>query len=295
MTALSVIEIGIDPTIELGPISLAWHGITIAVGIVIGGLATARHARERGLDTERLATIGLLLVVFGLLGARLLYLIESGDIAYPGRWLGTRGFSLNGSVVLVAVAIGVYVRRERLSLHYLDAVAIGFGLGLAIGRIGDVINGEHYGPPSDFLLAVRNTHPEADTPDPAVAFHSGGLYEVLLGAAIFALLWPLRHRFRRPTMLVWAVVALYAAGRFVESPFRLDEIELALGLSGTQWTSVVLVLVAGLGALGARRRHQPDGRRSRQGRWCGGNETESPNARRGPELDRARDRPDTKS
>lgn len=150
----------------------------------------------------------------------------------------------------------MYVRRKRLSLRYLDAVAVGFALGLGIGRIGDVINGEHYGPASDLFLAVRNTHPQADTPDPAVAFHSGGLYEVLLGTAIFALLWPLRDRFSRPTMLLWAVVALYAAGRFVESFFRLDSPELALGLSGPQWTSILLLLVAGLGALWARRRYR---------------------------------------
>ncbi len=256
MRALSVIEIGIDPTIELGPVTLAWHGITIALGIVIGGLVTARYARERRLDLERLSTLGLLLVVCGMVGARLLYLIESGDIADPGEWLGTRGFSLNGGVVAVAVAIGVYIRRKRLSLRYLDAIAVGFALGLGIGRMGDVINGEHYGPASDFFLAVRNSHPQADTPDPAVAFHSGGLYEVLLGTAIFALVWPLRHRFSRPTMLLWAVVALYAAGRFVESFFRLDSPELALGLSGPQLTSVLLLLVAGLGALWARRRYR---------------------------------------
>ncbi len=251
-----MIEIGIDPMIELGPITLAWHGITIAVGIIVGGVVAARHARELRLDVDRLSTIGLLLVAFGIVGARILYLIESGEIADPGEWFGTRGFSLNGGVVLVAVAIAVYIRRAGLSLRYLDAVAVGFALGLAIGRIGDVINGEHYGPPSSFFLAVRNSHPEADTPDPTLAFHSGGLYEVLLGTAIFALLWPLRHRFRRPTMLLWAVVALYAAGRFVESFFRLDSAELALGLSGPQWTSVVLIVVAGLGTLWARRRYE---------------------------------------
>jgi prolipoprotein diacylglyceryltransferase len=43
-----VIEIGIDPTIELGPVTLAWHGITIALGIVIGGVATARYRGGRG-------------------------------------------------------------------------------------------------------------------------------------------------------------------------------------------------------------------------------------------------------
>ncbi len=104
------------------------------------------------------------------MGARVLYLIESGDIADPGEWLGTQGFSLNGGVVAVAVAIAVYIRRADLSPRYLDAVPVGFVLGLGVGRVGDVINGEHYGPRSDFFLAVRNAHPEADTPDPTVAF-----------------------------------------------------------------------------------------------------------------------------
>lgn len=53
---LAAITIGIDPTIELGPVTVAWHGLTIAVGIVIGGLVAAREARRRGLDTEPLYT-----------------------------------------------------------------------------------------------------------------------------------------------------------------------------------------------------------------------------------------------
>ena len=63
-------------------------------------------------------------------------------------------------------------------------------------------------------------------------------------------------------MLLWTVLALYAAGRLAESFVRLDDPELALGLSAAQWTSVVLVLVAVFGALWTRRRYPPDGRRS---------------------------------
>jgi hypothetical protein len=65
-----VISIGIDPEIELGPITLAWHGITIAIGILIGGLAVAHDARRRGLDTEPVYAIGLILVVGALVGGR---------------------------------------------------------------------------------------------------------------------------------------------------------------------------------------------------------------------------------
>ena len=250
----AVLRVGIDPTIELGPLTLAWHGITIAVGILIGALVAARFARERGLDPEPLTTFAVLASLAGIAGARLLYLLESGEIADPAAWLGSRGFTFSGGLVLAALVIAAYVRGRSLSAVYLDAAAVGLALGLAIGRIGDVINGEHYGPQSDFLLAVRNTHPEALVPSPAVAYHSGGLYEVLLGAAIFALVWPLRHRLRRPTALAWIVLGLYGIGRFLESFLRLDSPELALGLTTAHASSLALLLAAGAGFLWARRR-----------------------------------------
>jgi len=141
------------------------------------------------------------------------------------------------------VLIAAYVYRERLSGRYLDACAAGLPLGIAVGRIGDVINGEHYGERSTFFLAVRNAHPDAQTPDPAVAYHSGGLYEVLLAAVIFAVVWPSRHRLRRPGDLSWLVLGLFAAGRFFVFFLRSDSPQLALGLSNAQWTSIVLLVV----------------------------------------------------
>jgi len=133
-------------------------------------------------------------------------------------------------------------------VEYLDVVACGLPLGLAIGRIGDVINGEHYGPATDFFLGVRNTHPDADVPNHAVAYHSGGLYEVLIGATVFAIVWPLRHRLRRPTAITWLVIGLLATGRFIEFFVRSDSETLGLGLETAQWTSLVLIALAALGA-----------------------------------------------
>jgi prolipoprotein diacylglyceryltransferase len=84
VTALpSVITIGIDPTIELGPVTIAWHGLTIAIGILIGGLAVALDARRRGLDPERVYAIGLILVVGALVGGRAFYLLEHGQLDDP--------------------------------------------------------------------------------------------------------------------------------------------------------------------------------------------------------------------
>jgi phosphatidylglycerol---prolipoprotein diacylglyceryl transferase len=252
---VAVITIGIDPEIHLGPLTLAWHGVTIALGVLIGGLAAGRWARERGLDRDPLYSLGAVLAVGAIVGARLFYVLEHG-----GPLLGTRGFTFDGGVILAAVLLALYVWRRRLSALYLDAIAVGLPLGVAVGRIGDVINGEHYGARSDFFLAVRNSHPDALTPNPAFAYQNGGLYEVLLGTIIFAVVWPLRHRLPRVGDLAWLVLGLFSVGRFFELFIRVDSPKLALGLNNAQWTSIGMLVVVVVGWLvTARRGARPQG------------------------------------
>ena len=205
----AVITIGIDPDIHVGPLMLSWHGLTIAVGILAGSVVAGLWARRHAMATDPLYTMGALAAIGGIVGGRLFYVLEHG-----GSLLGTEGFTFFGGMILAALLIAGYVWRARLDPRYLHAAALGLPLGVAIGRIGDVINGEHYGARSDFFLAVRNSNPNAATPDPSVAFQNGGLYEVLVAAAIFAIVWPLRDRIRRPGALAFLVVGLLAVGRF---------------------------------------------------------------------------------
>jgi phosphatidylglycerol:prolipoprotein diacylglycerol transferase len=260
LTSPSTITIGIDPMIHIGPVTLAWHGITIALGILIGGVAAGRYAHERELPTDPLVTIGVVLVVGALVGGRLYYLAEHGRLLDVGDWFGTRGFTFYGGFIAAALGIGIYLWRTHLPVEYLDVVACGLPLGLAIGRIGDVINGEHYGPATHFFLGVQNSNPDADVPRHDIAYHSGGLYEVLIGAIVFAIVWPLRHRLRRPTTLTWLVIALLAAGRFVEFFVRSDSETVGLGLETAQWTSLALIAVAAIGAWLTIGRHGTLGR-----------------------------------
>lgn len=252
---MAVITINIDPEFQLGPLTVAWHGLTIALGIVLGALVAARWLRERGLDVEPMYTFGGLAAAGGIVGARIFYLVEHdpGGLLAPDRLFSSHGFTFDGGVILAAVLIAGYVHRHRMSGLYLDACAAGLPLGVAVGRVGDVINGEHYGDRSTFFLAVRNAHPDAETPDPAFAYHNGGLYEVLLAALIFAVVWPLRHRLKRPGDLAWLVLGLFAAGRFFEFFLRGDSPELALGLNNAQWTSLALLAVVIAGRAVTRR------------------------------------------
>jgi prolipoprotein diacylglyceryltransferase len=66
--SIAVITIRLDPYIHVGPFTIAWHGLTIAIGIVIGSLAAGRGVRERGLGVDPLFTIVGLLALGGLLG-----------------------------------------------------------------------------------------------------------------------------------------------------------------------------------------------------------------------------------
>jgi len=140
---MAVITIGIDPELQLGPFTLAWHGLTIALGIVIGAIVAGRWLRERGQDVEPLYTIAALAALGGIVGARVFYLLEHdpGALLAPERLIGSNGYTFDGGIILAAVIVALYVRRSRLGGSYLDACAVGLGLGVAIGRLGDVING----------------------------------------------------------------------------------------------------------------------------------------------------------
>jgi phosphatidylglycerol:prolipoprotein diacylglycerol transferase len=254
-----VITIDVDPTIEIGPMSLAWHGMMIAVGIITGGWLALRYVGERELDRDPLLNAVLIIALAGIIGARLLYLVQNDATALlrPGEWIGSQGFAFYGALVLGIAAVAVYLWCAKLTPRYLDALAAGFPLGMALGRIGDLINGEHYGPVSSLPWAVRWPHPEAEVPENSLAYHSGGLYEIVLALAILAVVWPLRRRFRRPTMLLWAVVALYGTGRFVMFFYRSDADPAAVGLNVAQLESLALIAIAALGAwiAGLRPRH----------------------------------------
>lgn len=243
--SIAAITIDVDPSIHVGPLSLPWHGLTTALGIVIAAALAYRIAGERDLERERILDLTGIIVLAGFVGAKVLYLIEAGTLGDPDTWLESQGYSFYGALVLGPAAGAIYLWRTGSGLGYLDALAAGFPLGMAFGRIGDILIGEHHGPPSTLPWAIRYTNPEADVPDPDVAYQPGALYESLISLAIFAVIWPLRRRFRSPGLLFATVVGLYAVGRFAIFFVRSDSDELALGLANSQWISLALVAASG--------------------------------------------------
>ena len=111
---MGVIMINIPPEFQR-PLTVAWHGLTIALGIILGAVAVARWPREPGLDVEPMYMFGGLAALGGIVGART---STSSSIIPPGRFPRDAAleswFTFDGGVILAAVLITGYVHGPPL-------------------------------------------------------------------------------------------------------------------------------------------------------------------------------------
>jgi phosphatidylglycerol---prolipoprotein diacylglyceryl transferase len=144
----------IDPVaLEIGPFQVHWYGIIIAGAVLAGGLLGTRVARWLNEDPYDCWSMLLLVIVFGVIGARLYHVIHlwadvysQNPILIPQIWNG--GLGIPGGVAGGALGILIYTRARGLSTaRWMDIFVPALLLGQAIGRLGNFVNQELYGPP----------------------------------------------------------------------------------------------------------------------------------------------------
>ena len=223
---------------EAGPLTLRYHGLLIALGIIVGTWLTAHELERRGYGGI-LAPVALFFVVpTGIAGARAYHVVTEYD-RYAERlssvvkfWDG--GLGIFGAVAggFVGLLIFCWLRSVNV-LSFADAAAPGLVLAQAIGRWGNYFNQELFGRPSDLhwaiFIAPENRPVEyAD----ATSFHPTFLYESVWDLLVcLVLLWVAR-RFAvslKDGDVFLLYVSLYSAGRFVVETFRVDEVLLVAG------------------------------------------------------------------
>ena len=260
------------PTIEAGPVTIQVFGLFVAAGVLLGGWLTARRNATLGIATEDTERIVIWLVVAGVVGARLLWVLTNLDsidspIDVVAVWEG--GLQFSGGFVAALVLSPYLVRnlsREQ-RWHMIDGAAIGLAVGLMGGRIGCYAVGEHVGGTTTFPLGITYRGTPGDTVEgPLVVgetYWSLPVLEFAYVGVILAVLLLLDRRGRYGAGTLAGVFCIgYAVCRFA-SDFLRSYDPTVYGFTGAQYMTMALLPVGLFFLLSARRRETPAAYRAR--------------------------------
>jgi len=238
--------------VEFGPFAVRWYGLMYLLAFILVIVLGRKRARQNMLtgwrpqDIDDMLFYGVLGVI---LGGRLGYVLFYKPVyyfAHPAEilqvWQG--GMSFHGGFLGVLIALWFYARRRgKRWLDVMDFVAPLVPLGLGAGRLGNFINGELVGRPTEGPWAM--VFPQVDT----IPRHPSQLYELgLEGLLLFAILWTFASRHRPMGAVSGLFLVGYGTLRFVGEFAREPDSFLgflALGFTMGQWLSLPMI-VAGV-------------------------------------------------
>lgn len=235
---------------SIGPLTFHSFGLMVALGFVAAGWFVSQDVKQRGLRSSLGLEIMVAAGVGGIVGARVYFLVETGDTSggiLSGSGLAWYGGVLGGTIAVVAVGLW---RKVPLGV-VANIGAPGLAIGQCLGRVGCQLAGDgDYGSASSLPWAM--SYPDGTVPtDERV--HPTPIYEALSLFVIFFVLWRLRARFAQP----WSLMGLYAllAGtmRFLVEFVRRNPEEVGAFTTAQVISLGLMVLGAGLIALGRRR------------------------------------------
>lgn len=246
-----MITININPVIfHIGSLAVRWYGLMYAVGIIVGLLIAWPYAKSKGITNEQLEKVLYWAIPTGLVGARLYFVFQQPlgpYLSQPWRilafWEG--GMAFYGAVFAVVIVLVVLSWRNRFPTWiFLDFAALFAVVGQFFGRIGNFINGDVIGYPTNLPWGVIYTNPNSFAPRHDVAYQPAAVYEAIIDVIIFVLLWNLRHRVK-PGILFFTYIFGYSVSQIIVFIWRDNEVVL-FGLKQAQLTAVGVIIATGI-------------------------------------------------
>ena len=239
--------LGIEPftvnkvAFEVFGIDVRWYGVVIVLGMIMAFGYAMFRSKQEGFTWDDVIDMGLYIVIFGVIGARMYYVIMKWDTFWVtgrglldnlGAILNIRGggLAIYGGVIAGALTIILYSKiKKRAWLAAMDMVAPGVMLAQAMGRWGNFFNGEAYGAivPEDHVLYFlrMGLYPNKLIPGEMAYVHPTFLYESFWNLLGFALinLWLYRRK-KFNGQIAMSYFAWYGFGRMLIEGLRTDSL-----------------------------------------------------------------------
>jgi phosphatidylglycerol:prolipoprotein diacylglycerol transferase len=243
---------------QFGPVTIYSFGVFMALAALSAAWVVGAELKRRQYNPELASTIVFAAAIGGLIGARLLFIVEEWQsfLVSPWRYIFTgAGFTWYGGFLGGVAAVSWVVRKNKISwLVGADIAAPALALAYGVGRIGCHVAGDgDWGAVTNVPWGVAYTNaivgwadPNTGVPYPAgVRVHPTPIYEFLQGVLVFAILWSLRKKGYAPGTMAWIYLILAGLSRFSVEFWRINP-SLAFGLSEAQWFSLLFI---GLGVV----------------------------------------------
>lgn len=230
------------PNIDLGFIQLHWYGIFAALGFLAAILLAERYARKQGVPENTVQSLGMWLIVGGLAGARLSYVLfywpsdfQLTFFAALKFWEG--GLAWFGGFIGAVISGFLYLKKHSLDFwQYADLFTIPLVVGHVFGRIGDYVIGGHPGKVTTLPWAIWM---DGAARHPVVLYEITGLI-IILGFCLYARRWKLPEG-----VLFLVYTSLYAVQRFFLDFFRIESTDpRTFGLTPSQLLVIVIFATA---------------------------------------------------
>jgi phosphatidylglycerol:prolipoprotein diacylglycerol transferase len=249
---------------SIGPLTIYSLGVLWALAAFVAAWIVRLELKRYGYDPEIATSVVIAAAIGGLLGARLLFILEEWETFTQAPFdfiFSGAGFSWYGGLFGGALAAAWVFKKHKLPLaRVADIAAPALALGYGIGRIGCFLAGDAtWGKVSEvpWAMAFPNavsgwTDPLTGAPyPPGVRVHPTQLYELVQSVFAFAILWVLRKRPYPPGTIFYLYLILAGSMRFIVEFWRANPL-LGLGMTEYQWISLALVA---LGLLQVLRPH----------------------------------------
>ncbi|MEA3328671.1 MAG: prolipoprotein diacylglyceryl transferase [Candidatus Omnitrophota bacterium] len=205
---------------KIGPVNIYSYGVMVALGAIVAVYLAQQQAKKEGFKAEIIVDLGIYLLISGILGARLLYILTNirQYLVNPVEivMLHHGGLVVYGGIILAGFTGVLFLKRGKLPvLKIIDIVIPYLALGQAIGRIGCLLNGCCYGRPTDLAWGIY-------FPGTSLALHPTQIYFCLNALAVFLILNIVQKtkRFNGQTFISYFLI--YPVGRFFIEFLRGD-------------------------------------------------------------------------